>query len=621
MPGKFIESPLPPPTPLPIPESTKQPRQSGRSRTRTEKGKELDKSVNKRQTRSRSRHVKSLREVKDLIQENEKDLEDSDLDDDETQVLQEQHERLLAKVQELKKYLGEEEVASLMYHIPDPNSYKEAMKSQEKDEWIKAMDEEMRVLEKRRVGEEVDKPSGKRVLTGRWVYKAKVKKDGTIERRKARYCAKGFNQIPGEDFEEVYAPVARLESLRMLLSISVQRGYFLRQLDIKSAFLYGDIDCETYLDLPEGYRKTGKVWKLKKAIYGLKQSPRLWYQRLIKTLETMNLTVTDFDPCILVSKNLFCCVYVDDILITGKPKLVNECVKQLQSHFQCTDSGQASLLLGMQIETSDDYIQLTQERYITEILERFNMTEAKPVATPLETHSTLTKARDDDLLCDQKTYQSIIGSLMYASVATRPDIAHATAFLSQFSSKPTITHLSAAKRVLRYLKGTKTKGLLYARNQSEIPLNIYCDASFASNLEDRKSFTGLIVRTYGHTVIWRSKKQKTVATSTTEAEYVALAFAARQSVWINRGLSHMDIETVPIIHCDNTAAIKLTENAGVSDRTKHIDVQHHYTRELRELGKIKVVSVETENNLADICTKGLTKALFEEFSVRMGMKM
>jgi hypothetical protein len=208
---------------------------------------------------------------------------------------------------------------------------------------------------------------------------------------------------------------------------------------------------------------------------------------------------------------------------------------------------------------------------------------------------------------------------MYAAVATRPDIAHATAFLSQFSSKPTNTHLSAAKCVLRYLKGTKTKGLRYTRDTEETPLRIFCDASFASNLDDRKSFTGLIVQTYGHTVIWRSKKQKTVATSTTEAEYVALAFAARQSVWINRGLQHMGITTKPIIYCDNTAAIKLTENAGVSDRTKHIDVQHHYTRELRESGKIDVVTVETENNLADICTKGLTRVIFEGFSVRLGM--
>jgi hypothetical protein len=405
-------------------------RRSGRSRTRTEKGKQLESDIQSTVSRKRSSYIQKLKEAKESLKETETDLEASDLDEDEQQVLTELYEKTSGRILKYEKFLAKnKEVAGLMYHIPDPNSYKEAMRTQEKEEWKKAMDEEMTVLEKRRVGEEVKRPDNRRVLSGRWVYKAKVKKDGTIERRKARYCAKGFNQIPGEDFEEVYAPVARLESLRTLLSISVQRGYSLRQLDIKSAFLYGDIDCETYLELPEGYRKTDRVWKLKKAIYGLKQSPRLWYQRLIKTLEDMNLAVTDFDPCILVSKNLFCCVYVDDILITGKPKLVNECVKRLQSHFQCTDSGQASLLLGMQIETSENSIQLYQERYISEMLDKFNMSEAKPVATPIEPHSTLTKAKDDDELCDQKTYQSIIGSLMYAAVATRPDITSAKKIL------------------------------------------------------------------------------------------------------------------------------------------------------------------------------------------------
>ena len=173
---------------------------------------------------------------------------------------------------------------------------------------------------------------------GRWVYKTKVKSDGTIKRWKGWYCAKGYSQKPGEDFDDIYPPVARLESLRILLSVAVKRNYTLRQLDVKSAFLYGDIDGETYLELPEGYQKPGKVWKLNKAIYGLKQSPRLWYFHLTEALKNMNLTVTDFDPCILVSKDLYCCIYVDDILITGKSHLINQCIEQLQSSFKCTES-------------------------------------------------------------------------------------------------------------------------------------------------------------------------------------------------------------------------------------------------------------------------------------------
>jgi len=603
------------------PQLEQQPRKSQRSKKRTEKGKELDKSGTRRQTRSRSRKREMLQQTKTLIQETENDLEGSDLDDDETQVLQEQHTRLMEKMRELDTYLKDDEVAGLMYHVPDPNSYKEAKESGAREEWKTAMDEEIKVLMKREVGKEVERPMNRDVLKGRWVYKTKVKKDGTIERRKGRYCAKGFSQRPGEDYEEVYAPVARLELLRLLLSISINRGYTIRQLDVKSAFLYGDIDIETYLELPEGYRKPGKVWKLNKAIYGLKQSPCLWFQHLTKALESMNLSTSDdFDPCILVSKDLYCCVYVDDILIAGKPRCVKECINKLQSQFQCTDSGEASLLLGMQIVRTEDKIRLYQERYINEILTRFNMTEVKPVATPIEIHSVMVSAKDGDQRCEQKHYQSIIGSLMYASIATRPDIAHATTYLSQFSSDPTMTHLTAAKRVLRYLKGTIHHGLSYYRNNNSLTLEVYSDASFASNLDDRISYTGLIVQNHKNTVIWRSKKQKSVTLSTTEAEYVALCCAVQQSIWIKRGLSLMDINTTPTVYCDNTATIKLAGNEGVSDRTKHIDVKYHYTRQMWKRKEIRLEHVDTKENVADICTKGLSKVLHDGFLVKIGME-
>ena len=248
------------------------------------------------------------------------------------------------------------------------------------------------------------------------------------------------------------------------------------------------------------------------------------------------------------------------------------------------------------------------------------MENCNPVNTPIEVSSTLKKATDDEILCDQKLYQSIIGSLMYAATATRPDIAYATHFLGQFSSKPTETHLSAAKRVLRYLKGTINHGLTYKYDTCEIPLRIYSDSSFASNLTDRHSYTGLVIKTFGHTTIWRSKKQKTVSDSTTVAEYVALAFASKQSIWVRRGLALLNIDTTSTIHCDNQAAIKLTENTGVSDRTKHIDVKFHFVRELREKGDIRIVSVGTKDNLADLCTKGLTRILFEGFLKRLGME-
>jgi len=271
------------------------------------------------------------------------------------------------------------------------------------------MDEEIEVLRNRRVGEDVDRPKNKKVLKGRWVYKAKVKQDSTIERRKGQYCAQEYSQKPREDFDDIYGLVAQLESLEILRSLSVKRNYLMRQLDVKSAFLYGEIDGETYLEIPDGYRKPGKVWKLQKAIYCLKQSPRLWYFYLTETLKEFNLTVFDLDSCILISKDLYCCVYVDDILITGKPNLVNQCIEKLQSCFKYTDSGETSLLVGMQIEKTSEYIKLYQECYITQILEQFGMTDCNPVKTPIKAQTPLQQAPDDDQLCDQKLYQSVIG--------------------------------------------------------------------------------------------------------------------------------------------------------------------------------------------------------------------
>ena len=188
------------------------------------------------------------------------------------------------------------------------------------------------------------------------------------------------------------------------------------------------------------------MWKLNKAIYSQKQSPRLWYFHLREALKNMNLTVTDFDPCILISKDIYCCIYVDDVLITGKSHLVSQCIEQQQSSFKFNNV-ETSLLLGMQLEKTIEHIKIHQEQYITEILERFGLENCNPVKTPIEVSSTLMKANDDEDLYDQKLYQSIIGSLMYAATATRPDIAYATHFLGQFSSKPTETHLAAAKRV------------------------------------------------------------------------------------------------------------------------------------------------------------------------------
>ena len=281
------------------------------------------------------------------------------------------------KIVDLERQIDYKKFAVLMDPIPDPNWYREAMESAAAEEWKLAMEEEMKVLEDRGVGEEVNQPINQTVLKEWWVYKTKVKKDGTIEQQKGRYCAKGYSHKPGEDFDDINAPVARLDSLRILLSILVKRNYTLQLLDLKSSFLHDDIDGEAYLELLEEYPIAGKVWRLNKAICRLKQSSRLWYFHLTEALKNMNLTLTDFDPCILVSKDFYCCIYIDDILITGKSHLVNQCIEQLQSSFRC-NSVETSLLLGMQIEKTTEYLKIQQQQFITEILERFGIEDCNP---------------------------------------------------------------------------------------------------------------------------------------------------------------------------------------------------------------------------------------------------
>ncbi|KAI1003570.1 Retrovirus-related Pol polyprotein from transposon TNT 1-94 [Podosphaera aphanis] len=489
------------------------------------------------------------------------------------------------------------------------------MKSADHELWGKAVEEEMDALNRNDTWEIVTRPQNRNVVGSKWVFKIKHKADGSIERYKARLVAKGFSQQPGTDYDDTYAPVARYDLLRLLLALAAHERWKPRQLDVKSAFLYGKLDREIYMEIPDGFKEPGKCYLLRKSIYGLKQSPLVWYETLSNVLNKGGFASTNFDPCVFTNfeKQIFLAIYVDDILIFGPDnRTLNELEETLHSTFECTNLGVAHYILGIQVDITNQGISLNQKAYINKILERFGMLDCHPVGTPLEPGIQLRKGQPEEMLDDPTIYQSIIGSLMYACMGTRPDLAHTVTLLSQFSSCPNQIHLAAAKRVLRYLKGT-SEWLLNFPHANDSILHGYSDSSHGNFIDDRKSCSGYLFRLGEASISWSYKKQKTTALSTTEAEYMAISDAARHMICMQSALKELKLYYDSILHADSNGAIDLAKNQRVSQRSKHIDIRYHFIREHID-NSFSLEYVASENNLADLLTKQLTKPTHQRIS-------
>ena len=498
----------------------------------------------------------------------------------------------------------------------EPLNYQDAVKSDQASSWEIAMKEELKALKKANTWTIVDKPAKRSVVSCKWVYKIKQNPDGSIARYKARLVARGFTQRPGFDYDETFSPVVRYESLRLLLAISAHHGWKPQQCDVKSAFLHGDLQEEIYMELPPGHGQPGKVAKLNKCLYGLKQSSREWYAKLSKSLEQKGFVPAHFDPCVFIHKKdrLYISVYVDDLAFYGPDQSkIAKIIKQLESEFEVTNLGDATWLLGIHIEYSEQGITLSQCTYIDKVLKRFGMEKSRPVSTPLQENIRLQIGTKENIIEDISHYQSIIGSLMYAVIGSRPDLAHTITLLSQFNSCPTEEHVRAVKHTLRYLSGTRDWKLHYP-TRTLLALEGFSDSSYASCPDTRRSFSGNVFRLGRSTITWESQKQKSVATSTTEAEYMALSLASRQIIWLKRALRELGIEVRCALRCDNTGAIDITENPKINKRTKHIDIAYHYTREKLLDEEFLLMYVDTGNNLADLLTKPLGRKLHNKFA-------
>lgn len=504
-----------------------------------------------------------------------------------------------------------------------PHTFKEAMESNNSKHWVKAMDDEIQSLKENNTFTLTTLPKGKKTVGGKWVYS--IKKDiEEKEKYKARFVAKGYSQEMGIDYGETFSPTASLTSVRvLLLQKAVQENMLLHQMDVKTAYLHAPIDYEIYTNQPEGYEEEeGLVCKLEKSLYGLKQSGRNWNKVLHSYLTENDFTQNPADHCVYTKETklgkVIMIIWVDDLIIAASNEKVMKDVKEMLSEkFKMKDLGRLKHFLGIDFIHSDGSVKMSQEAYVHRILERFNMQNCKPRETPcdLKLHYT----EDAVKMCDVKMYREAVGSLIYLTTCTRPDLSFVVSKLSQYFCEPTEEQWITVKHVLRYLKGTTNKELSFRRNdRKELGIVAYSDADWASDTTDRRSTTGYCISLSENSslVSWKTKKQPTVALSTCEAEYMALASTIQECIYLEQLLRSIDgYQYSPtLVYEDNQGTIALAKNPVSRQRCKHVDIKYHFIRSIVNDGKMTLVYCSTEEMVADVMTKPVTKPKLKKFA-------
>ena len=520
----------------------------------------------------------------------------------------------------------------------EPANYKEAMVSFDSSEWLEAMKSEMKSMHENQVWNLIDPPEGVKPIECKWIFKRKTDADGNVTIHKARLVAKGFRQVQGVDYDETFSPVAMLKSVRILLAIAAYFDYEIWQMDVKTAFLNGNLTEDVYMIQPEGFvdpNNASKICKLQKSIYGLKQASRSWNLRFDEVVKGFGFIQNGEEACVYKkesgSSRAFLILYVDDILLIGNDiEFLNTIKESLKISFAMKDLGEAAYILGIKIyrDRSRRLIGLSQSTYIDKVLKRFRMENAKKGLLPMSHGTVLGKnqcpqSTDERVQMTTIPFASALGSIMYAMICTRPDVAFALSVSGRYQSNPGMGHWTAVKNILKYLNRTKEMFLVYGGDE-ELRVKGYTDASFMTDPDDFKSQSGFVFTLNGGAVSWKSSKQSTVADSTTEAEYIGASEASKEGFWIKKFITELGVVPSALdpveLYCDNSGAVAQAKEPRSHQKSKHIERRYHLIRDFVDKGYVKVCKIHTDQNVSDPMTKPPPRAKHELHRNAIGVK-
>lgn len=497
-------------------------------------------------------------------------------------------------------------------------TYNEAMKSHKKEKWMEAINQEIQSLKQNKVWEVVnqEEAKGHKILTNRWVFR--VKDDGTY---KARLVIRG-NEQQDVDYDEIFSPVASMSAIRTLLALSAAKNFQLMTFDVKTAFLNGELreDENIFMRVPSGMDvEESKVLKLKKSLYGLRQSPRRWNETFLKTMKEMGFVQAKNEPCIFRNNDssVVLAIYVDDGLIVGKDKEeILKILTILNKRFEIRINTEPKTYLGMELKKDSNGLYITQTEYTKSVLRMYNMQNCKNVDTPYLCDNKKDMVEEEGMEKIKFPYREAVGSLLYLSTRSRPDIAYAVGIASRNMENPKKKHVLALKRILKYLSGTLGEGLFYKFGEN-VQLTAYSDADYAGDIKTRRSTSGYVIFFGEGPISWASRKQPIVALSSTEAEFIAAADCCKETMFLKSLLLDIGIDIPVTCKVDNQSAIKLVKTGIFNKRSKHIDVRYHYIHELYCDGKFKIDYCSTLLQTADVFTKPLSKIKFTEHKFKI----
>ncbi|KAL1192817.1 Retrovirus-related Pol polyprotein from transposon TNT 1-94 [Cardamine amara subsp. amara] len=509
----------------------------------------------------------------------------------------------------------------------EPQHYNEAILD---ENWRLAIKSEVNSLEDLGTWTIEDLPEGKKALGCKWVFRLKFNSDGTLERHKARLVVLGNHQTEGVDYDETFAPVCKMTTVRAFLQYAVNKNWVIHQMDVHNAFLHGDLDEEVYMKLPPGFRteNKNKVCRLRKSLYGLKQAPRCWFEKLGSALREFGFEQNVSDYSLFTYEKggdrLHVLVYVDDLIVSGNSlEVVTTFKNYLSECFHMKDLGVLRYFLGIEVARGPDGIYLCQRKYALDIIAETGLLGVKPVTFPLEQNHKLGEVAEDkdvEPLSDPLPYRRLVGRLIYLST-TRPEMSYVIHTLSQFMKTLKLPHWEAALRAVRFLKHNPGQGILLRAN-TELTLSAWCDSDYATCPSSRKSLTGWFIQLGGSPLSWRTKKHDRVSKSSCEAEYRAMGDTVCEILWLRELLKAFGIDcSAPTpLHCDSLSAIHLAANPVFHERTKHIEKECHFIRDEIKRGTISTTHVNTKSQLADIMTKALGRNEFEVFLPKLGVR-